>query len=196
MLKSSGIWGSGLDTLLNELRTVLRTSHESFPVQELDKVMAARGKSLKFGDEEIEDLLNLEYGNRKIFPLLSVLYPFIDVKQLHHVDHVYPKGLLTRGRLERAGVDEETAEKCFEARNYLPNLQLLEGLLNITKSDTPPADWMITSYPDEVTRQAYVDRHDLGHVPRNASEFPDFLEARREKIRLKFVALLSVNESG
>lgn len=196
LLKSSGIWGSGLDTLLNELRSVIRESHGAFPVQELEKVMAARGKSLRFGDEEIDDLLNLEYGNRKVFPILSILYPFIDVRQLHHVDHVYPKGLLTKGRLERAGIDPETAEKCFEARNALPNLQLLEGLLNITKSDTPPADWLIAAYPDEVTRQAYIDRHDLGHVPVDAAEFPAFLDARREKIRFKLVALLSGNEVG
>lgn len=191
LLKSSGIWGSGLDTLLNELRTVLRTSHDQFPVDALEKAMAARGKSLKFGDEEIDDLLSLEYGNRKVFPLLSVLYPFIDVKQLHHVDHVYPKGLLTRGKLKRAGLDEEMIEECFGSRNSLPNLQLLEGLLNVTKSDTPPAEWLKAAYPDAVTRQAYVERHDLGQVPVDACDFPDFLDARREKIRVKLTALLA-----
>lgn len=195
LLKSSGIWGSGLDTLLNDLRSVIRNSHEKFPVDELEKAMAARGKSLKFGDEEIEDLLNLDYGNRKVFPLLSIIYPFIDVKQLHHVDHVYPKGLLTRGKLKRADVDEGTIEKCLEARNSLPNLQLLEGLLNVAKSDTPPAEWLKDTYPDAVSRQAYVERHDLGQVPVNAGDFPDFLDARREKIRVKLTALLGGGKS-
>lgn len=190
LLKSSGIWGSGLDTLLNELRTVLRDSHEMFPVEELERAMAARGKSLKFGDAEIEDLVGLEYGNRKVFPLLSVLYPFIDVKQLHHVDHIYPKGLLTRGRLERAGLDSEAAAKCIEARNSLPNLQLLEGLLNVTKSDTPPHEWLDVSFTSEVSRQAYIERHDLGAVPVNAADFMPFLDMRREKMREKLVTLL------
>lgn len=191
LLKSSGIWGSGLDTLLNELRTVIRASHDGFPVDELEKAMAARGKSLKFGDEEIDDLLNLEYGNRKVFPLLSVLYPFIDVKQLHHVDHVYPKSLLTRRKLERAGLDTDMAEKCAGARDFLPNLQLLEGLLNVAKSDTPPSEWLEAAFPDPVTRQAYVDRHDLGQVPLKSSDFLDFVDTRREKLRQKLKALLS-----
>lgn len=189
LLKSSGIWGSGLDTLLNELRAVIRGSHERFPVDELERAMAARGKSLKFGDEEIEDLLNLEYGNRRVFPLLSVLYPFIDVKQLHHVDHVYPKGLLTHRRLERAGLEDAVVKACYDARNSLPNLQLLEGLLNVTKSDTPPADWLLGAYPDTVTRQAYVERHDLGQVPVEASDFLNFLDVRRELMRLKLTRI-------
>ena len=43
--------------------------------------MAGRGKSLAFGREEVEDLLDMEYGDRRLFLLLSILYPFIDVRQ-------------------------------------------------------------------------------------------------------------------
>lgn len=195
LLKSSGIWGSGLDTLLNELRLVLRDSHGSFPVDGLEKAMAARGKSLRFGEEEIDDLLGLEYGNRRMFPLLSVLYPFIDVRQLHHVDHVYPKGLLTRRKLEKAGLDPEIAEQCYDLRNSLPNLQLLEGTQNMVKSDGPPASWLKETYPDDQGRQAYADRHDLGKVPSDAKAFIEFLDTRRAKIKQKLKTLLSSNAS-
>lgn len=80
LLKSSGIWGSGLDTLLTALRDVIRDDHGVFPADQLEKVMSGRGKSLSFGPEEIEDLLDMEYGDRRMFPLLSILYPFIDVR--------------------------------------------------------------------------------------------------------------------
>ena len=47
ILKASGIWGSGLDTLLTALRDVLRTASDGrFPVVEMRRVMAQRGKSL------------------------------------------------------------------------------------------------------------------------------------------------------
>ena len=121
---------------------------------------------------------------------IGLLYPFIDVKQLHHVDHVYPKGLLTRGKLERAGLDGDTANKCIDARNSLPNLQLLEGLLNITKSDKPPMEWQKLAYPDDEARQAVIERHDLGKVPETGADFLPFLDARREKIRGKLFSLL------
>ena len=61
-------------------------SHDAFPAEALEKVLAARRKSLAFGSEEIEDLLDIEYGDRRVFPLLSMLYPFIDARQLHLQD--------------------------------------------------------------------------------------------------------------
>lgn len=195
LLKSSGIWGSGLDTLLNELRSVIRDNHESFPVEELERVMAARGKSLSFGPEEIDDLLGLEYGGHKVFPLLSILYPFIDVKQLHHVDHFFPKGLLTRRKLEPLGLDFETIERCIVARNELPNLQLLEGILNMAKSDKLPSEWLTLTCSNDAARQAVIERHDLGDVPESATEFLAFLDARREKMRLRLVTLLGGSTS-
>lgn len=76
LLKSSGIWGSGLDTLLTALRDVIRVEYSAFPTVQLERVMATRGKLLSFGPEEIEDLVDIEYGDRRIFPLLSILLDF------------------------------------------------------------------------------------------------------------------------
>jgi hypothetical protein len=52
--------------------------------------MSQRGKSLTFEPAEIEDLLHLEYGDKRTFPLLSLLFPFVDLRNQFHVDHVYP----------------------------------------------------------------------------------------------------------
>lgn len=191
LLKASGIWGSGLDTLLTALREVIREDHDTFPVDPLEKIMAARGKSLSFGPEEIDDLLDLEYGDRRMFPLLSLLYPFIDVRQLHHVDHFFPKSQLQRRRLERLGCDAETIDACLAARDRLANLQLLEGLLNVSKNDSLPTNWLKVAFADEVQRQAFLDRHDLGTPPTSAMEFMEFYNARRERIRGRLTKLLS-----
>jgi hypothetical protein len=191
LLKSSGIWGSGLDTLLTALRDVLRDRHEKFPVEQLERVMSARGKALAFGPEEIEDLLDMEYGDRRLFPLLSILYDFIDVRQLHHIDHFFPKSHLQRRRLEKFNCDSAYIDDCLDARDRLANLQLLEGLLNIGKNDDLPAEWMASTFPDMVKREAYLDRHDLGKVPATALEFMDFYKARRERMRQRLTSMLS-----
>jgi len=191
LLKSSGIWGSGLDTLLTALRDVIREDHDAFPADQLEKVMAGRGKSLSFGPEEIDDLLDMEYGDRRMFPLLSLLYTFIDVRQLHHVDHFFPKSQLQRRRLERVGCDHDTIDACLAVRDRLANLQLLEGLLNVSKNDSLPADWLKATFADEVQRQAFLDRHDLGTPPTSATEFMTFYNARRERIRGRLTKLLS-----
>jgi hypothetical protein len=191
LLKASGIWGSGLDTLLTALRDVIRENHDAFPAEELEQVMATRGKSLSFGPEEIDDLLDMEHGDRRVFPLLSILYPFIDVRQLHHIDHVFPKSKLQRRRLEKLGCDGEYIEKCMAGRNQLPNLQLLEGLLNVSKNDSLPAAWFAAAYPDVAQRQAAISRHDLGEVPVDETQFVAFYDARRERMRSRLTSMLT-----
>lgn len=190
LLKSSGIWGSGLDTLLTALRDVVRAEHTTFPGEALEKVMAGRGKSLLFGPEEVEDLLDMEYGDRRLFPLLSLLFPFIDVKQLHHIDHFFPKSQLQRRKLEKAGCDSAYIEECLAVRDRLANLQLLEGLLNVSKNDSLPGPWMAKVYSDEASRQMALERHILGVAPANHNEFLPFYNARREKLRERLLTLL------
>ena len=194
LLKSSGIWGSGLDTLLTALRENIRDDHSAFPVHALERTMAMRGKSLSFGPEEIEDLLDIEYGDRRLFPLLSLLYPFIDTRQLHHIDHFFPKNLLQRRKLEKAQCDREYVDACMDARDRLANLQLLEGGLNSSKSDSMPVDWLDATYPDSNQRQAVIDRHDLGEPPTTVNDFIKFYNGRRDKLRRRLLALLATNE--
>jgi hypothetical protein len=190
LLKSSGIWGSGLDTLLTALRDVIRDSHETFPLEALEKELAAKGKGLTFGPEEIADLLEMEYGDRRLFPLLSLLYPFIDTSQLHHIDHFYPRSALQKKRLERAGCDPEYAEQAVASRDQLPNLMLLEGSLNNAKNDSLPLAWMTELYPNEDTRNAVVERHDLGMLPSSPQQFITFFEGRKELVRIRLTKLL------
>lgn len=191
LLKSSGIWGSGLDTLLTALRDVIRAEHNTFPGEALEKVMSARGKSLSFGPEEVEDLLDMEYGDRRLFPLLSLLFPFIDVRQLHHIDHFFPHSKLQRRRLEAAGCDAAYAEECVLVRDRLANLQLLEGLLNVSKNDSLPGPWMEATYPDPAARQVVLDRHLLGTAPATHKDFLSFYSARRDQLRGKLSVLLA-----
>ena len=92
ILKESGIWGSGLDTLLTALRGVIRNSNGSeFPAGELRLVMAQRGKTLDFVEEEIEDLADMRLGDRRIFPLLTMLFPHLESRDGSDIDHVFPK---------------------------------------------------------------------------------------------------------
>ena len=190
LLKSSGIWGSGLDTLLTALREVIRGSHKNYPVEAMERVMSSRGKSLIFGPEEIGDLLDMEYGDRRTFPLLSILYTFIDVKQLHHIDHFFPRSRLQPRALERLKMSVDDIEECVTSCDRLPNLQLLEGLVNIAKNKSMPDVWLETTYPGKARRQGILERHDIELVPSSAAEFLGFYQARRERMRQRLTELL------
>lgn len=162
LLKQSGIWGSGLDVLLTALRTVLKEHGKNeFPAEHLEHEMASRGRSLVFTDEEIERLVDLQYGDKLTRPLLVLLYPFIDTSHLMHLDHVYPKSQFTSAKLRRAGVDDTNIECFVDQVNRLPNLQLLKGIPNQEKSASFPAAWLANAFEDVHERQSYMKDHDL-----------------------------------
>ena len=192
LLKASGIWGSGLDTLLTELRKTISThGDDAFPVAKIEETMARRGKSLHFSSEEIDELVEMQYGDKRLFALMTLLFPFVDVTNHHfHVDHVFPKSKFTPARLQNACVLPEDVEQFRESMNGLPNLQLLEGAENIAKQAELPATWMADTMPDEPTRTNYCHIHLLGTVPEALPGFIQFYAARRAQLRVQIEQLL------
>jgi hypothetical protein len=194
LLKSSGIWGSGLDVLLTALRELIRThGANGFPAAELEREMERRGKSLRFEDAEIDDLLHLSYGDRRMVPLLSLLFPFVDLAHEMHVDHVFPRSRFTAKKLAKIGIGEEEAAWMIEHVDALPNLQLLEGTANQEKLTALPAAWLAKTKPDSATQADYRDRHLLGTVPDEMMDFEAFFTARREAMRARLKALLGTS---
>lgn len=184
LLKASGIWGSGLDTLLTALRkTIQSEGAASFPAVAIRQVMASTGKSLTFEPEEIEELVSMQYGDKRLFALLSLMFPFVDLRNQFHMDHVFPISRFTKLRLLKAGVPEAKIEQFIELANSLGNIQLLEGAMNVEKRAALPANWLATRYPIEGDRTNYTSIHQLGEVPADIVSFDVFVAARRERLR-------------
>lgn len=194
-LLKRGIWGSGLDSLLTALRSVIDThGGEAFPAQRLEEAMRARGKSLTFEDEELEDLVE---SKDRTFALLSVLYPFIDTQNnKFHIDHIFPKSRFSSRRLREAKVPEDNIAEYQDRVDRLPNLQLLAGDLNQSKSDVLPSDWIATFDPQAA--REYAEHHDLGDISADITGFNVFYEARRGRIlgRLRHLLVADPSERG
>jgi hypothetical protein len=196
-LLKAGIWGSGLDTLLTALRETIQTSGTNgFPVSELRQAMTSRGKSLTFEAAEVEDLLHMEYGDKRLFALLSLLFPFVDLRNQFHVDHVYPISRFTKPKLRKAGVSEEQLGVLARHANELPNLQLLEGAINNEKRATMPVEWLARHLPDLAARQNYLTIHVLGVLPEDIATFEEFHTKRRDSLRTKLTSLLGPSHNG
>ncbi len=186
-----GIWGSGLDTLLTRIRDVLRDNAGSdFPVAEVEDAMATAGKSLAFDNAEIDELLNLKYGGQRTFPVLSVLYPGLDLGKKFHEDHIFPKSRFTKKKLREAGVSADRVEDYLGAVNLLPNLQLLAGTANVEKQDTLPATWLDVAFPDEKKRATYMAENDLHDLPTDLEDFMVFFEGRKQRARARLISAL------
>ncbi len=191
-LKASGIWGSGLDTLLTALREVIREEENGqFPARRMRRIMAQRGKSLEFSSEEVEDLADMGYGDRRLFALLALCFPFVDLRNRFHIDHVFPTSRFTDARLRRAGVSDEQFGTSRDYANRLGNLQLLDGDINSEKRAKLPAQWLDEHFRDDQTRQHYCDQHYLVNVPREITDFEEFYEARRERLQERIAELVN-----
>ena len=192
ILKESGIWGSGLDTLLTALREVIRHSGGSeFPAAGLRQEMRQRSKTLEFVEEEIEDLADMRLGDRRIFALLTMLFPHLESRDGSDIDHVFPKSRFTPNRLKTACVADEQIEAFRDCCDRLANLQLLDRSVNQEKRATLPADWLDVHCPDDPARKTYCDRHLLGDVPRDIKDFIGFSSDRRQLLRDRIAALVN-----
>ncbi len=178
-----GIWGSGLDTLLRELRRVIADEGgDRFPTAAIESAMAARGKALTFTREEIDDLVETSYGDKRAFALLALLFPYVDTRNRFHVDHIFPRALFKRTTLLNAGVPADRIEEFVQLVNGLPNLQLLEGQTNVEKQATLPLTWAEKKYPSKDNLEHYLAVHDLIGLPASLLEFVAFYEARKGQL--------------
>ena len=196
-LLKSGIWGSGLDTLLTGLRRIIGESDtRSFPVASIREEMARSGRELDFNDEEVEELADMRYGNRLTFALLSLLFPFVDLRNQFHVDHIFPSARFTDSKLKDACVTEDKLVCFKERKDGLANLQLLPGPANMEKSATMPTEWLSSTFVDYTSRRAYQERHLLGDVPESITEFVTFYDARRERLKERIKELLGYSRQN
>jgi hypothetical protein len=192
-LLKRGIWGSGLDTLLTALRRQVRDHGSAeFPVAEMETEMAARGKPLTFSEQEIDALVDTNYGGRA-FAVLAELYPGFDGTKAFHIDHVFPQAKFTRPALRKSGLSDDDVSACIERRDGLPNLQLLEGKVNISKQATMPVEWMKLHFGNDASsRQLYIAGNHLEGIPEDFAGFLSFYEERRKRMRLRLAQTLGV----
>lgn len=192
-----GVWGSGLDSLLRDLRQTIATHGDaSFPAAELEKRMAARGKSVTITDELLEDILSLRYGAARTYAVLASVFPHVDTRNVFHLDHVFPQAMLTTPSLKKAGIDPAAIADLQERTHELPNLQLMEGPVNIAKSDKPPAAWAQITFATDAEKQNFLDRNAIPWLPASADEFLAFFEDRRDALKHRIRTVLGVPSGG
>ncbi|MCQ2707210.1 DUF262 domain-containing protein [Helicobacter pylori] len=86
-------------------------------------------------DIMIEEMVNYKYSDQ-VFPILQILYPNLNYKTTtFHIDHIYPKSKFKKE-------NEKLNQDFYGWRDYLFNLQLLEGAENIAKKDKDPEVWL------------------------------------------------------
>ena len=164
---------------------------ESFLLKRSSAICAVAGKSLAFTDEEIQDLADRRYGSRDLFGLLTLLFPFIDTRNQFHIDHIFPRAVFHANKLKALGLSADESARLQELRECLPNLQLLQGPDNQSKSSQMPEQWIAATYKKDDARKDYISRHILEGVMTDLNGFQKFYDARRKRLVEKIVSVLN-----
>lgn len=139
-------------------------------------------------DGKVEDLLNLEKGNS----IVSDVFYYLGLKWInrnfkYEQDHLHPESRFNESR--PFTLSPEEWQKWRSMRNRLPNLQLLEGRSNGSKSNMRLIDYC-NDMNDEQKEVFY--RHAM--IPRDVSlefeNFQEFYEARKQILKEKLLELL------
>lgn len=173
------------DGVLKPVREIIKNSTGGFPLEQIVEHFKGSNRSLLFTEDDISNLLYSKYGHGDTLVVLSILYPWADLRNNFHVDHIFPKSTFTTKRLLKKGVPADKASLFIENSNYIGNLQLLEEIPNLEKSNTDFHVWL----KESVTSSALSDYKRKHYIPDVDLSFPNFDEFFVEREALFIEAL-------
>ncbi len=138
---------------------------------------------LKITNDAIEEMM-CSSSHALVFPILQILYPNLNYKTTtFHIDHIYPKSKFKKNK--------KLNKDFYGWRDYLFNLQLLEGAENKAKKDKDPEVWLKEEYKDEQAIEEYKKRNYIDPTLKLEWEnIEDFREKREEVIITKLKEVL------
>lgn len=182
----NNLFNDGTGSTLLQIRNVIDRPSQSkhFPLKDL-MLKEIRG-GLSISNDQIDDILDIRYGDTKIIPLFSEMLHRTNCVT-DQVDHIWPKSILLSKKALRKAFPTATEIDIINFKdrcNYLSNLQVLDRVENIEKSDTEFSIWLNSYFADEEMKKQYLCNH---FIPTTVSydfkDFVQFFEARKELLR-------------
>ncbi|MDU1893057.1 MAG: DUF262 domain-containing protein [Dysgonomonas sp.] len=168
---------TSLDGKLEVVAKILRES-ESF-AEVNNNLASSKTQPLKIAGDDIDRMLDFQYGNPAILPILQILYPNLDFKNsTFHIDHIYPKSKFNN-KNQKLSVNYQ-----WKA-NFLFNLQLLQGDENISKKAKDPEVWLDEYYQGDIDKiSAYKERNYIDNdFELSWEQIADFESKRNDKFK-------------
>ncbi|HCW09370.1 MAG TPA: hypothetical protein DGG95_18600, partial [Cytophagales bacterium] len=179
------------DNLYPQLRKLILEGNGGFPLHTIIEFYRGTNKSIVFNADDINTLLEMEYGNKFSFAALSLVYPELNLNHTFHMDHIHPKKYFSEGRLKKRGYNDEQVKFYLSHFNKLSNIQLLEGNFNKQKSGTELSLWIKDTFKSNGSLAAYKMLH---LIPENTSlefdNFTNFYSERKKLLSQKFSDIL------
>ncbi len=188
-----GMFGGQSDGVLKSMRDVIAQNvGKEFPLQEIiDSFKGNVDKNYSFDNDTLEALLEEQYKSATCGLVLMLLYPDVVLEHGSCIaqDHMHPKTMfIDEEKLEKLNLSDSQKDffKNPKYYNSVLNLQLLEELVNISKSDEPLNRWAIAkgkNHQDLLVKQS---------TSLDIQDFEAFIQDRKECILEKFKEILEL----
>jgi uncharacterized protein with ParB-like and HNH nuclease domain len=189
-----GTFGGQPDSIYPKMRDLVNENIGKFPLQETITHYRGSRKTISFSEDDIDNLLDLQYGKAKTYCALTLLYPGLNYNFKYHQDHIHPKSFFGHRKLRKMGFTQDQVNIFLDTYNTLPNLQLLQVTQNIEKSDKPFKDWLEQSYPSKADQQSFLLQHYI--LTDSSLKFEDYISfasSRRNTIKARLMSQLQVS---
>jgi uncharacterized protein with ParB-like and HNH nuclease domain len=192
-----GTFGGQPDSIYPKMRDLINENLGKFPLQETITYYKGSRKSISFSEDDVDNLLELQYGKSKTYCALTLLYPGLNFTYKYHQDHIHPQSFFKKKKLRKLGLMEQEVDLFIDSYNKLPNLQLLEATSNIEKSDQQFETWLDKNVPTNEAKESYLRQNLI--TPSQSLNFADFLsfvEQRKQNLKNQFMRMLDVKNTA
>ena len=181
------------DNVLRPVRKVIQENLNGFPFNAILEELKGTTRSMQFDAAELDGLMSYRYEQPYTFSVLTFLYPWLKYDQQFHVDHIFPRAMFTTKELRKHNIAQEKWPLWLDHYNDLGNLQLLQGPVNIAKSDEPFDTWITKECSSPEKLAAYKGLHFIPECSLKFEDFPAFLEEREKILRTKLADVLDIH---
>lgn len=189
-----GTFGGTPDAIYPVMRNLINQNPNRFPLPEIIEYYRGKRKTISFSEDDIDRILDLQYGKKRTYSALTLLYSSLNFSFKYHQDHIHPKSFFNKRKLSGLGVqDDKVKQQFIERCNKLPNLQLLPSTSNIEKNDKPFEEWLHGHYPNETDKGHFlIQNHIRSDISLKFQDFIAFYEDRRSTMKEKLMSILNV----
>jgi uncharacterized protein with ParB-like and HNH nuclease domain len=194
-----GVFGGQADGMLTKLRKILDANigADLFPLTQIINAYKGTNKDLRFDQEYISNLLQIQHGDSRCRSVLSLIFPEVNENQILHIDHLHPKSAFTGENLKKLEFLQSSPDLMGFYRNpahwnAIPNLHLLNSSQNCSKNDMDLQSWLSDSSNGFRREDLLLDPS----VSLEFSQFQAFYSARYEAMRKRLCSRLFVSEES
>lgn len=189
-----GTFGGTPDAIYPVMRTLVNNNPARFPLPEIIEHYRGKRKSISFSEDDVDSILDIQYGQKRAYSALTLLYSSLNYSFKYHQDHIHPKSFFNNRKLINLGItDDKVKQQFIDRHNSLANLQLLQATENIEKKDKYFEIWLDEKYKSPLDKMNYLSlNHISGETSLSFNDFLEFYSKRRATLKEKLMKMLNV----